>query len=64
MKRVRYSPLAPSRDLDMPSTVAHRSVTGDSLFLISGHSYEFTDDEWAWLERDHKALLSSFEVLA
>lgn len=48
MRWMRYS--GEKRDVDLPATVAHRSVEGDTLMLIPGANYELTEEEWKHLE--------------
>lgn len=64
MHWVKYSKTAPGgRDVNLPETLAHRSVEGDTLLLVPGANYELTDEEWAFLEREHKDLLAHFQPL-
>ena len=58
---MRYS--GPSRDIDLPATVAHRSVEGNTLMLVPGSSYQLTEDEWKHLESAHPGLLEHFKPL-
>jgi hypothetical protein len=52
------------RDINLPKTVAHRSVKGNTLKLMSGRSREITDEEWAFIKAKHADLLPGIEVLS
>jgi len=37
-------------DVQLPNTVKHRSVTGDTLIIAPGLSHEVTDEEWDFIK--------------
>ncbi len=51
------------RDINLPESVTHRSVQGDTLILVPGHSYEVTTEEWNLIKTEHKDLLKDITVL-
>lgn len=51
-------------DVDIPKTLAHRSVHGDTLMFVPGQSHELTEEEWEHIQTAHPELLRSLEVLS
>lgn len=54
---------APSRDINLPADVVHRSVDGDTLFIVPGQSHEYTEEEWAHIQKSHSEMLPWFQLL-
>lgn len=51
------------RDVDLPDSVVHRSVRGNTLILVPGHSRTITADEWEHIKSHHSDLLPYIQEL-
>jgi hypothetical protein len=54
---------APSRDINLPPKIRHRSCEGDTLIVTAGQSHEFTGEEWDHILAEHGDLLPHFQIL-
>lgn len=52
------------RQVQLPKELTNRSVVGDTLDLMRGHTREITDEEWAHIQAEHPDLLSGIEVIS
>ena len=52
------------RDINLPDSLAHRSVEGNTLILTPGRSQEVTREEWEHIQSCHADLLPAIEVLS
>lgn len=53
MRWIRVLTTAPSKDVNLPSSVRHRSVPGHTIIVTPGKSMELTDEEWSHIETAH-----------
>lgn len=64
MKWILLSASARSgRDIDLPESVSHRSVKGNTIILTPGKSRTITDEEWAYIQEHHADLLPNIQEL-
>lgn len=64
MVSIRVLPEAAKRDINLPESVEHRSVKGDTLYLVPGMSREVTREEWAFIKTNHADFLPNIQLLS
>lgn len=53
----------PKLDVNLPTSLRHRSVAGDTLFIVPGATYELTPDEWEFIKTKHSQVIPYFQLL-